>query len=163
MYTITWGWDGFAPPRRRQVRSSRVCRGASPGPEPESPQITRADSAALGASLRRRFRTVDDEADSALIMQQKSYIFVRGHTTPVLLSTFTTHHHRRCPYRRGKVYRERRKGPSNLTLVLAVRQYRCADCDMLHYRFCFWYRAVIFASFDTGSIGIQFDAYRHIP
>jgi hypothetical protein len=39
----------------------------------------------------------------------------------VLLSTFTTHDHRRCPYCRGEVYRERRKGLSNLTLVLAVR------------------------------------------
>jgi hypothetical protein len=86
---------------------------------------------------KKRLWMMDDEAKSALIMKQEPSIFVRGRTTPGLLATLTTHHHRRCPYCHGAVYREKRKGLSKLTFVLSVRPYRCVDCDRLHYGFCF--------------------------
>jgi hypothetical protein len=77
-----------------------------------------------------------DETDSALILKQEWSIFDSGRT-PWLLANFTTHHHRRCPYCHGAVYRERQRGLSKLTLVIGVRRYRCANCDRLHYGFCF--------------------------
>ena len=78
-----------------------------------------------------------DEIGLALNMKIESSNFVRRHTAPGLLETLTTHRQRRCPYCHGGVYREKRKGLSHLTLALAVRPYRCTDCDRLHYGFCF--------------------------
>jgi DNA-directed RNA polymerase subunit RPC12/RpoP len=80
---------------------------------------------------------MDDETDSALNMKIESSILVRGHTSRAWLATLTTHRQRRCPYCQGDVYREKRKGFAHLSLALAVRPYRCADCDRLHYGFCF--------------------------
>ena len=71
------------------------------------------------------------------IMHQKPSISSRGRTPTGLVAALTTHRHRRCPYCHGEVYREKRRGLAKLTLVLAVRPYRCADCDRLHYGFCF--------------------------
>ena len=72
------------------------------------------------------------------VMQQRSSsIPSRGHTRSGLPFALTTHRHRRCPYCQGEVYRERRRGLAKLTLLLAVRPYRCSDCDELHYGFCF--------------------------
>jgi uncharacterized protein with PIN domain len=71
------------------------------------------------------------------VMRQKSSIASRGHTPSELLFALTTHRHRRCPYCQGKVYREKRRGVAKLTFMLAIRPYRCVDCDRQHYGFCF--------------------------
>jgi hypothetical protein len=80
---------------------------------------------------------VDDQADSAQNMKQKSPIFNTERSPVGLLSTLTTHHHRRCPYCHGEVYREKREGLAKLTLAIAIRPYRCNYCNRLHYGFCF--------------------------
>ena len=49
----------------------------------------------------------------------------------------TTHRHRRCPYCGGKVRREKVNGFMALMILVALRPYRCVDCDKLHYGFCF--------------------------
>ena len=66
------------------------------------------------------------------------HIAIREHVS-VRLMDVCSHNsrHRRCPYCHGAVRREKRKGLSNLTLMLAIRPYRCVDCDRLHYGFCF--------------------------
>jgi len=49
----------------------------------------------------------------------------------------TTHHHRHCPFCHGTVYRERRIGFWKLSILLALRPYRCEACDKVHFGFCF--------------------------
>jgi hypothetical protein len=49
----------------------------------------------------------------------------------------TTHHNRQCPFCHGRVYRERRSGYRILTILIALRPYRCQACDKVHYGFCF--------------------------
>lgn len=49
----------------------------------------------------------------------------------------TTHHHRRCPFCHGTVYRESLSGFWRLTILFGFRPYRCEVCDKVHYGFRF--------------------------
>jgi hypothetical protein len=62
-----------------------------------------------------------------------------GHAKYSLIPHFriTTHRHRKCPYCRGSVYRERREGFLKLSVLVALRPYRCIACDKLHFGFPF--------------------------